>query len=526
MMGKTVSKTLIISSLALLLLLTAFILPCAPAQAADSDPQCWGVFVGVSDYEFINDLYYGDDDAVDFYNTFAPVWGTSNTRLLVDSQAAESDILDAISWLAENADVNDTVVFTYSGHGSESGALCPYDITFDGSGISPRELSEALDQIQAEKIVVILDMCYAGKAQIRLSKDGRVLMLASQSDEFSQEDPHLRNGVFSYFILEALDEFDMLDINQDYELSVEEIAEYANQMTADYESDQNPILDDEYFGELALLAKFLFALNISLPTGTVILTIDGVDYTSPPPGQLWSPGSTHLITVPEAVYVGSGTRYAFTGWNDGDTLATRIISKGFLSADYNLEQLFDIITPFGTATGAGWYSDGAMAGFSITNYIETPDTRHIFSGWSGDFSGTSTTGTIYVDAPKTITANWRTEYLLKLNSEYGIPAGTGWYNEGETVSISIEPAQGFLVRQIFDGWTGDFTSTQSNVTLTMNSPRVISAMWHTDYMQLYVLFIVIIVVAGIVISIILVRRKSARPPVPPATLPPTPPASY
>jgi len=506
------------------LLLSAFILPVTPAIAAETDPQCWGVFAGVSDYEFINDLDYADDDAIDLYSVFTPVWGAANTRLLVDSEASKADILDAIGWMADNAGENDTVVFTFSGHGTDLGELCTYDFYSSNSGISTTVLYQALSQVKAEKIVVIIDVCHAGEFQYMLSKDGRVLLLASQADELSQESYELRNGVFTYYILQAISEFDDIDTNHDYELSAEEIAAHASLMTSLYDYSQNPVIDDEFIGELALIAKFIFVLDTNLPPGTVILTLDGVDYTVLPPEKLWSPGSTHTIAVPEWVYVNSGTRYAFAGWNDGEALAVRVITKGFFSAEYNIEQLLKIVSPFGDFPDAGWYLDNSLAEFSVTPYFESTDTRHYFISWSGDFSGNAETGSLYMDSPKTVYANWRTEYLLNVSSEYGTPTGAGWYGEGETVSISVEPEQGLFVRQIFDGWTGDLAGVQSSVSFTMDSPKDITAIWHTDYVQLYILIIVILVVAGVVTAtIILLRRRGSTPPVPPAAVPPPPP---
>lgn len=510
-MKKYISKTAPVSFVILVvLLLTTFILPYTSAQAAESDPQCWGVFVGVSDYATINDLQYCDDDARDFYEALSPVWGESYTRLLVDSQATKSAILNAINWMAGNADADDTVTFTFSGHGGDFGAFCPYDFYSVNSGISNVELSLALDAVQAEKIVVILDICFAGTFELTLSKSGRVLMLACRSDEFSEERDRFQNGIFSYYLLQAISNFDAVDVNQDYELSAEEIALYANPLTTIYIGTQHPILNDQLLGELALIAKFVFALNTALPAGTNVLTLDGVSYTSPPQTLFWIPGSMHTIAVPEEVNVANGTRYHFLGWDDGETSATRTISKGLFGANYDLEQLLNIISAYGDPAGAGWYVDGSITTFSVTPYIDLTDTRHIFTGWSGDYTGTSPMGSLIMSIPKTIAANWRNEYLLTLNSEYGTPAGAGWYDEGESVTVSVEPAQGFLVRQIFDGWTGDLAGTASSASVSMDSPKTITATWHTDYVQLFILIAVILVVAGIVMTIILVRRKAAR----------------
>jgi hypothetical protein len=539
-MGKIFSKASICSLLLLVtLLVTAFILPCAPAQAAESDPQCWGVFVGISNYldsDSCPPLGYSDEDAQEFSQALSTAWGSEHMSILIDSQATKANIFSAIAWLAENAGPDDLVVFTYSGHGASGGYLTTYDCTNHSSMISADELANALASVNASRVVIILENCYAGAFRDALSGNGRVILMCSRAYEVGWVDSALENFVYGYFVIKAFKIFDssnsgVVDTNQDYELSAEEIAAYASKMTIqyeqsnDFESIQHPYMSDGYNGELALLAKFVFSLNASLPSGTQILTIDGVSYTSVPSYLLWIPGLSHTLLVPQIIAVGSGTRYAFTAWNDGDTSPTKTVSKGFLSANYDLERFLNIISTYGDPAGTGWYLDGSYTSFSLTPLIELPDTKHIFTGWSGDFTGTSPTGSLYMDAPKTLTANWRTEFLLKLNSEYGTPAGAGWHDEGENINISVESAQGFIIRQIFDGWSGDFTATESSATLTMNAPKVITAIWHTAYVQLYILIVVILVVAGIVTTtIILVRRKGARPPVPPAAIPP-PPAS-
>ena len=112
-----------------------------------------------------------------------------------------------------------------------------------------------------------------------------------------------------------------------------------------------------------------------------------------------------------------------------------------------------------------------------------------------------------MNAPKSITANWRTQYLLTINSDYGAPAGAGWYGEGTTATISVEPVQGSVIRHIFDGWSGDLTSSTASASVTMNAPKVITANWHTDYMQLYIIIIVAAVVIAIVVVVVLLARR-------------------
>jgi uncharacterized repeat protein (TIGR02543 family) len=584
-MKKLLSKISVAVFLALVMfIVTTFVLPVASAQA-DSEPECWAVLAGVSNYQYINDLNYCDDDVNDLWEVLSPAWGSGHIRSLINSQATKDGILDAIDWLAYNAGPEDTVLFYFSGHGDDylDGYFCPYDSLTNSyaNDISSGLLADAFESVQAEKIVIILDICHAGEFQGNVGLTGRVILMACRSYETSQESWLLRNGVYTYYILEAMENFSEADTNHDYELSAEEIADYANPLATIYNYSQHPLLFDGYYGELALLARFIFALNMDLPYGTIVLTLDGTEYTSIPDPLLWVPGVDHTITVPELVSTGTGTRYVFTEWNDGYVMVTRIISHGSYTASYNKEHLLDVISAFGDPQGSGWYLDGTSAGFSVTDYIELPDTRHYFTGWSGDYTGTAPSASIYMDAPQTVTANWRHEYLLTLNSaygtltgagwyedgehvnfsvtdyvefpdakhyfigwsgdytgtspyastymdapqavtanwrneyrltinsEYGEPEGAGWYDEGETADVSVEPVQGFLVRHIFDGWSGDLTDEDAESSVVMSSPKVITANWRTDFVQLYILIGVVVVVAVIVVVIVRIRKRAA-----------------
>jgi hypothetical protein len=522
-------------TMAILLVMSPAI-PCLAAQADASYPICWGVFIGVPDYTTNPDIVYSDNDAQGLYAALSPVWGASHTKLLVDSAATRAAIFNAIGWMAANARPQDTVTFTFSGLGVAPGSICPSDFVAVTGGITTTQLAAAFAAVKAQKILIILDCNYSGKFRISLSKEGRVLMLSCGAGEKSVESPQYQHGVFTYFILEALNHFDTYDANHDYELSAEEIASYANGMTTDINGLQHPILEDQVSDQLPLIAKFVFTLNDSLPAGTTILTLDGVDYLSPLGAQFWVPGGTHTMTVPDIVYVDNNTRYIFTGWEYDSYLPTRIISKGSYTTSYRLEYLFIVTSPYGEVTGTGWHSSGSTAEFTVTPSIETPNTRRYFTSWSGDYTGTSHTASLYMDSPKTITANWRTEYLLILHSAYNTPSGAGWYTEGTTANISIEPDQGSLTRQIFDSWGGDITSTDSSTTVIMNSPKTITAHWHADNSSLNMLIVIIVVAAallvGVVLVIILMRRKkttplpaeaaspSQPPPPPPAPLPP------
>jgi hypothetical protein len=113
-----------------------------------------------------------------------------------------------------------------------------------------------------------------------------------------------------------------------------------------------------------------------------------------------------------------------------------------------------------------------------------------------------------MSSPKMVTANWRNEYLLTITSPYGEPEGEGWYKENEAVTISVVPIKGIIIRHIFNGWSGDFSGDIATETLTINSPKAITANWRTDYIQLYILIAGVVILVVVIIAIVRKRRKS------------------
>ncbi len=505
-------------------------MPGSVAQAA-GDPVCWGVFVGVSEYQSFSPQPGFDNDAQELSQTLIPVWGAEHVKVLLNSAATKSAILNAIDWLATKAQPNDTVLFCFAGYRGNGGYCVPYDSLTDSftNDISTIELKDAFQPVKAKNSVIILQTYGAGLFQTDLSTEGRVVLMSSRSDEHSYSSPILNHSVFMNFVIEALGNFNDADVNHDYQLSAEEVFNYAGPATTEWEVNelgypnvQHPLMDDRYSGELPLLSKFSFSSTLPASSGTVA-TLDGVNYNSSIAPRLWAPHGSHILSVPEVVSGGEGKRYVFTSWNDGETSSTIVVSHGAYTANYRTEYLLTINSPFGAPTGAGWYISGINVIFSLTDYIETSDTRHYFTGWSGDFSGNVSSGSIAMDTPKTLTGNWRTEYLLTLDSPYGAPAGAGWYKAGTIANISVEPKEGIIIRRIFDGWSGAITATDASISFGINEPKIITANWHTDYIQLIILVTVAAVIAftGAIVTIMLVRRKGNTPGVPPAAATPT-----
>jgi len=168
-----------------------------------------------------------------------------------------------------------------------------------------------------------------------------------------------------------------------------------------------------------------------------------------------------------------------------------------------------VSSAYGTPVGDAWYRHGAEVDFSIPSIVDHGNgTRRVFTGWTGDLNVTNAAWYITMDSPKTVVANWRNQYYLKVVSEYGEPKGEAWYDEGATASFSVTSPVGLLVQHVFDRWSGDSTAASTIASLTMNSAKTVTAKWTTDYTQLMALVAGIVIVGGATIFALKRKKKT------------------
>jgi ribosomal protein L37E len=140
------------------------------------------------------------------------------------------------------------------------------------------------------------------------------------------------------------------------------------------------------------------------------------------------------------------------------------------------------------ATGGGSYNSGTSASFSTQNVIQaSKDTRYVFKGWSGDYSGASASASITMDSSKTVTAMYQTQYLLSMSAQPSnapSPQGGGWYNAGDTAPLSASAQTvggGDGTRLVFTGWSVDGDNPGSTAGVQMNTPHTITAVYKQQY---------------------------------------------
>ena len=194
--------------------------------------------------------------------------------------------------------------------------------------------------------------------------------------------------------------------------------------------------------------------------------------------------ATFGVTSPD---VSGGTRYVFTGWSSSDTggytgtdVSTSVTMNNAITetADWKTQYYLTVNSAHGTAGGADWYDSGLTPSATVSPLTVPGATgvQYVFTGWSGDATGTtSPSNAITMNAPKTATANWKTQYQLTMKvSPSGAgttspSAGTTWRDAG-TVSISATAFSGYA----FSSWTGigtgKYTGPTNLSTITMGGP--------------------------------------------------------
>jgi hypothetical protein len=219
-------------------------------------------------------------------------------------------------------------------------------------------------------------------------------------------------------------------------------------------------------------------------------------------GQGWyDSGSPAYATVTPLTVAGpSGTQYVFTNWS-GDASGTTSPSNAIAmngpktaTANWKTQYYLAVSSLYGTAGGQGWYDSGVTAYATVTPLtVAGPSgTQYVFTNWSGDASGsTSPSNPIVMSAPKTATANWKTQYYLTVaTNPLGVnsPTGSGWYDAGTNATIS---ADAFVSidsgsRYRFDGWTTANMAeiadpSRSPTQVTMDEGKTVTANYFVQY---------------------------------------------
>ncbi|WP_281615719.1 caspase family protein [Flammeovirga sp. SubArs3] len=203
-------------------------------------PQKYAVVVGVANYEGSGyDLNYCDDDAYRFSSFLKSDKGgikKENMAVLIDEAANKANIINTMHKIYSKASPNDMIVFFFSGHGGENNVFYPYDISRNVLAFD--EIKSVFKRYKVKNKIVYADACFAGNIGNNSSnrvntsvstsfnqQDTNILIfMSSTGQEVSQEIASVRQGAFSYFLINGLE--GKADRNKDNYVTVEELYPY------------------------------------------------------------------------------------------------------------------------------------------------------------------------------------------------------------------------------------------------------------------------------------------------------------
>ncbi len=192
---------------------------------------------------------------------------------------------------------------------------------------------------------------------------------------------------------------------------------------------------------------------------------------------------TYLDGSTASVSAVAGSTSLFTGWSGDCSGITSPVSvtmnaNKICTANFELKRALAILktgTGTGSVTGVGTYANGTNA-----YPTATAGATSVFTGWSGNCSGTDSPFELLMDANKSCTASFelgRTLTITQTGTGNGTVGGAGTYINGLTTEATATAD----ANSVFTGWSGDCSGTTSPVSVTMNVDKTCNANFDPTY---------------------------------------------
>jgi hypothetical protein len=257
-------------------------------QYEERRKNVWAVVIGINRYSKVRPLRYAVNDAKTFYNhlvEFSRI-PRENVTLLLDQDVTLTRMRSILGTQIKNkAGKEDMVIIFFAGHGAtekdvqspDGDGLEKYLLPCDAdpkdlyaTAMPMAEVSRIFSRIQSERLVFIADSCYSGASGGRTidvsgiratisdafldrvaGGKGRVIITASGANEVSAEYDNLKQGVFTYYLVEGLK--GKADTDKDGTITVDEVYRYVSEaVPRATNQEQHPVKKGTVEGQLIL----------------------------------------------------------------------------------------------------------------------------------------------------------------------------------------------------------------------------------------------------------------------------------
>jgi uncharacterized caspase-like protein len=254
-----------IKNIFFLLLFWAWTMPTASATV-------YAVVAAIDNYVYQRKLNCTRNDANDFYAYLTQPDGlqlpNQNVTLLLDEQATNEAMLQAMAKQFEKATESDVVILFFSGHGG-IGYFCTYDGNGNGGRLYHSDIKKVFQGCRAKVKICFADACHAGSL-LQPTQVGLVFQTATAADfdsqvavfmscrtnETSLESGKLQRGVFTYYLLKGLK--GRADADSDKQISLAELFAYTHKNVVHYAQtkynhSQHPTLTGRFDAKMLLI---------------------------------------------------------------------------------------------------------------------------------------------------------------------------------------------------------------------------------------------------------------------------------
>lgn len=212
-------------------------------------------------------------------------------------------------------------------------------------------------------------------------------------------------------------------------------------------------------------------------------------------------GGNVSCVVEREIRFDNNTKIVFKGWyRNGDnelvTIETSIrvtaeenVTLQEYTAKYQVYYLIEI--DLGYSQVRDWKPRNSLFTLAILDVWEPGEgVRKVFSNWKGDITGE--TPYVYIEKiskPLKAEAVWQTQYYVKIVSEYALSVESGWFNEGQELSIKPSLSEIYenngetkilVEKYVVDYWfedKNDFEVNRDSFKLVVDSSLTIKAVW-------------------------------------------------
>ena len=160
-------------------------------------------------------------------------------------------------------------------------------------------------------------------------------------------------------------------------------------------------------------------LTVNVPNQVTVI-VDGIEQ-HPGSVTVGVVDGDHNLSVSPIAQIDSGKRLRFDTWSDGFTEPNRTVTlhnDTAFEAVYAIQYKLTLESDQGNVSGQGWYDANSTQTFSVSQVeaegglLGLLGGKLIFQGWTenGELLTNSTSGSILMNEPHTLTAQWQSDY--------------------------------------------------------------------------------------------------------------------